>query len=1072
MDMKFNLRLKSFLFALFVTSISVMAQDDVTRFFLSNYGFDSDFHYTADSKAVVKEEIREIKGWTADLGATYTITGVYEFGFGGTFNGATVPSVGYDGEAGGGLALSTGWDVVFCYYQTVTLPAGTYTINVPTYNGKSVTSGTSKLSWIPDGGTAVESAVKKYAAKAWTLDQITFTLSAATTGKIQIGYKSASGGSANSANLLIDYVQILGKDMAVDKSELKASISVAEKLYGEGTGVGADVLKSVLDAASSVYDSETTTMVEVLDVTSKLDAAIETYWMANATEDNPLDRSDLIENPSFEDYTNGWDVINMGRQTNTVFTLKKGTYYLEKWADRGKKIPNASVSQIIKDLPKGRYKLIASALHVQQTGSGSTINSGNPQTGATLYAGMNEVPVTAMAQYTVNFSVVGEKEDVEIGLKAVNPTGNFLCVDNFRLQYVGGISSVDCVEEMNQLIAQGEELIALGIQNTVAKVLREAMEKAATALKGTGTDAEGNIVYDQSALDEARTGLVAAIEEAKISRSHYDSLKSRIDYANKVVGWWDGEPCKATTLANLKVAIEESNAKLVDYSLTVDEIDAAITALNTKVSAVDKKIYCSGSACGSDEKLKNPNSLFSYERSLQSKHWVVFWESDYGLRVPNGVENMLKTADEVFELYANQLGFLTINQGKSKTDDYKMIIRLRYKDEWEANGSGIDNKIGMLTLSRWAYSSRGGQTLAHEIGHCFQYQVHCDNGDWRGWMFNWGKSTQNPFWEMCAQWMAYVYMPQQLFDNEWFHKSINNLHRHPLAGYLRYENFFIQNLFVHKHGWDAVGRLWNECDYGEDPFQTYMRTRMTGTEAQKLNQLGDEMWEWGARMTTFDFDAIRDRGESRILYRKQTAMIEDEEGYLWPDTSICIENWGNNAIRLNAPNTTKTIYVEFEGMAGSEGGYNNYRVDNAGWKIGFVSYKQNGTRTYSEITTVTGKDSKKLISFECPPSTYLWLVVSGAPTAYWNRDMINWLETTAEQWPYRVKFYKTNIYGKATDNTDPTGIEDVVSENSDKAATVNNVYSLTGQIVRKGTTSLEGLPEGIYIVNGKKVLKK
>jgi hypothetical protein len=86
--------------------------------------------------------------------------------------------------------------------------------------------------------------------------------------------------------------------------------------------------------------------------------------------------------------------------------------------------------------------------------------------------------------------------------------------------------------------------------------------------------------------------------------------------------------------------------------------------------------------------------------------------------------------------------------------------------------------------------------------------------------------------------------------------------------------------------------------------------------------------------------------------------------------------------------------------------------------------------------------------------------------------MINWLETTAEQWPYRVKFYKTNIYGKATDNTDPTGIEDVVSENSNKVATDNNVYSLTGQIVRQGTTSLDGLAEGIYIVNGKKVLKK
>lgn len=62
MSMKSYLKLISFFLALFVTSISAMAQDDVTKYFLSNYGFDSDFDYTADSKAVVKEEIRDIKG--------------------------------------------------------------------------------------------------------------------------------------------------------------------------------------------------------------------------------------------------------------------------------------------------------------------------------------------------------------------------------------------------------------------------------------------------------------------------------------------------------------------------------------------------------------------------------------------------------------------------------------------------------------------------------------------------------------------------------------------------------------------------------------------------------------------------------------------------------------------------------------------------------------------------------------------------------------------------------------------------------------------------------------------------
>jgi hypothetical protein len=35
----------------------------------------------------------------------------------------------------------------------------------------------------------------------------------------------------------------------------------------------------------------------------------------------------------------------------------------------------------------------------------------------------------------------------------------------------------------------------------------------------------------------------------------------------------------------------------------------------------------------------------------------------------------------------------------------------------------------------------------------------------------------------------------------------------------------------------------------------------------------------------------------------------------------------------------------------------------------------------------------------------------------------------------------------------------------------NAVYDMNGRIVRQGSTSLEGLPQGIYIVGGKKVVK-
>ena len=57
------------------------------------------------------------------------------------------------------------------------------------------------------------------------------------------------------------------------------------------------------------------------------------------------------------------------------------------------------------------------------------------------------------------------------------------------------------------------------------------------------------------------------------------------------------------------------------------------------------------------------------------------------------------------------------------------------------------------------------------------------------------------------------------------------------------------------------------------------------------------------------------------------------------------------------------------------------------------------------------------------------------------------------------------------DNT--TGIDSVVSDPSSasaKAHTGAGVYNLNGQLVRPGT-SLDGLPQGIYIVNGKKVKK-
>lgn len=53
------------------------------------------------------------------------------------------------------------------------------------------------------------------------------------------------------------------------------------------------------------------------------------------------------------------------------------------------------------------------------------------------------------------------------------------------------------------------------------------------------------------------------------------------------------------------------------------------------------------------------------------------------------------------------------------------------------------------------------------------------------------------------------------------------------------------------------------------------------------------------------------------------------------------------------------------------------------------------------------------------------------------------------------------------DLTDIDGIENDLNVNTD-----NKVYNMNGQLVRNGSASLEGLPKGVYIVNGKKYIVK
>lgn len=544
-----------------LVTAGAFAQTDITKYYLENAGFDSRFDYTAEQTNNVTQELKEVDGWTSSLSANYTIVGTYEFGFKGIFNTATVPATGYDGEPGGGLAISTGWEQTFLFFQTVTLPAGTYTINVPTYNGSNVTAATSQVAWIPASGTAVRSTLSSYPAKEWTLDKITFTLTKATKGKIQFGMKAAPNGSANSAKLVVDYVQLLGQDMAVDKTELGELITTATALYGEGTGNGADALKTAIDAAQGVNNNADADIIAVLEATLALKAAIETYREQNVSEDNPLDKTIYITNPSFENGTKGWTNVNLKSQNNNQFTKQAGAYYMEKWVGTGSKVGDASITQTLTNLPSGIYKLTVAAQNLNQSATSQKC------TGAYIFADDQQETVYTPADYSVKFTNISG--EVKIGYVAEGATGNWLAVDNFRLYLIGEVNVADLVAELGLRVSEAEALQSSMMSAGAATDLQVAIGAA----KLITTESE------ESAIQTAAKNLKAAVAQAQASIAEYRALSTHVE---EVEQYYDESKEGAT---GLKDELDKAKALAQNAEATSKELAAEIEALDNALFA-------------------------------------------------------------------------------------------------------------------------------------------------------------------------------------------------------------------------------------------------------------------------------------------------------------------------------------------------------------------------------------------------------------------------------------------------------------------------------------------------------
>lgn len=430
------------------------------------------------------------------------------------------------------------------------------------------------------------------------------------------------------------------------------------------------------------------------------------------------------------------------------------------------------------------------------------------------------------------------------------------------------------------------------------------------------------------------------------------------------------------------------------------------------------------------------DSKWSFVRSRQSTHFIVFWETGFGsdpnastvpeaLRVD--IDDLLAKAEKFYELNINTLKFASVGEGKSNLDKYKMEIYLLYQTEWVATGGGYDDVIGALWINPGTCKPVGS-TIAHEIGHSFQYQVYadllatgtCANDFTRGFRYGYGGNGGNGFWEQTAQWQSYQSYPMEAFESYNFGVYTENSHRHIGHEWQRYASYFIHYYWADKHGIDFIAKLWREAVSPEDPMQAYIRLK-----GLTIDQFNVEMYDAATRFVTWDIDAIRSNGNNYI--GKQTYKFYGlTDGTYQVAYSHCPGSTGYNAIPLNVPAAGTVVSTVFTGLqpgsalaAGDPGictvdgkettvtKYNSGALVRAGWRYGYVALLKNGQRIYTEMNRKMKEDVQFTVPENCEK---LWFVVLGAPTTYashaWDEN-----EANDDQWPYTVKFTNTDLLG-------------------------------------------------------------
>lgn len=224
--------------------------------------------------------------------------------------GDVAPATKADGSTEGNVfGFISVWSAESYYYQNVTLPAGSYTIHIPTYNERgTVAVAKNQCGFVAEDGTEYLATTTTFPVGVWKTEVIEFELDEETSGQIRIGYTAANKGSADMPHLFIDEFTITYNGLLDIKPSLLAlqgAVRAGDAIESEGyeaalyTELESALQKgqALVDAKSEDDDKNTAAATEINTLIGQIRTSQAAYVKLEALVESMFaDSEKFIEN--------------------------------------------------------------------------------------------------------------------------------------------------------------------------------------------------------------------------------------------------------------------------------------------------------------------------------------------------------------------------------------------------------------------------------------------------------------------------------------------------------------------------------------------------------------------------------------------------------------------------------------------------------------------------------------------------------------------------------------------------------------------------------------------------------